>query len=143
MAGGGFDAEARRRGEMRYNKCQRRKAHVQDRAIRIYRELAVVLGLLCYGHGNSDWDSLPVERHLAGGDRDGRAGALCQRVPRGPMARGVRSRERIGWQAKAPAPQKRKPLRTKVGQTLSSRSEEHTSELQSLRHLVCRLLLEK
>src|ERR1035438_7527286 len=27
--------------------------------------------------------------------------------------------------------------------TRSSRSEEHTSELQSLRHLVCRLLLEK
>src|SRR5262245_64463374 len=27
--------------------------------------------------------------------------------------------------------------------TLQSRSEEHTSELQSLRHLVCRLLLEK
>src|SRR5436853_4757980 len=26
---------------------------------------------------------------------------------------------------------------------LSDRSEEHTSELQSLRHLVCRLLLEK
>src|SRR5205814_10683325 len=26
---------------------------------------------------------------------------------------------------------------------LSARSEEHTSELQSLRHLVCRLLLEK
>src|SRR5262245_44215553 len=27
--------------------------------------------------------------------------------------------------------------------TASERSEEHTSELQSLRHLVCRLLLEK
>src|SRR5947199_7462580 len=27
--------------------------------------------------------------------------------------------------------------------TSSARSEEHTSELQSLRHLVCRLLLEK
>src|SRR5436853_7697726 len=27
--------------------------------------------------------------------------------------------------------------------TDSARSEEHTSELQSLRHLVCRLLLEK
>src|SRR5438045_7311080 len=27
--------------------------------------------------------------------------------------------------------------------TAASRSEEHTSELQSLRHLVCRLLLEK
>src|SRR5262245_63006036 len=26
---------------------------------------------------------------------------------------------------------------------IDSRSEEHTSELQSLRHLVCRLLLEK
>src|ERR1035441_10735645 len=28
-------------------------------------------------------------------------------------------------------------------QTAKDRSEEHTSELQSLRHLVCRLLLEK
>src|ERR1035438_2774765 len=39
-------------------------------------------------------------------------------------------RERLWsrWQAKPPAP---------------PRSEEHTSELQSLRHLVCRLLLEK
>src|SRR5437899_4634109 len=27
--------------------------------------------------------------------------------------------------------------------TINPRSEEHTSELQSLRHLVCRLLLEK
>src|SRR5438045_4285507 len=27
--------------------------------------------------------------------------------------------------------------------SISNRSEEHTSELQSLRHLVCRLLLEK
>jgi hypothetical protein len=36
------------------------------------------------------------------------------------MALGVRSRERIGWQAKAPAPQERKPWCTKVGQTLSS-----------------------
>src|SRR5262245_64230543 len=29
------------------------------------------------------------------------------------------------------------------GGALRERSEEHTSELQSLRHLVCRLLLEK
>src|ERR1035438_8808209 len=36
-------------------------------------------------------------------------------------------------------------LRTKdiMGNSLVDRSEEHTSELQSLRHLVCRLLLEK
>src|SRR5262245_65241286 len=31
----------------------------------------------------------------------------------------------------------------KFGEVVGSRSEEHTSELQSLRHLVCRLLLEK
>src|ERR1039458_2203890 len=30
-----------------------------------------------------------------------------------------------------------------IGKTEEGRSEEHTSELQSLRHLVCRLLLEK
>src|SRR5437899_7344538 len=29
------------------------------------------------------------------------------------------------------------------GDAVAGRSEEHTSELQSLRHLVCRLLLEK
>src|SRR5258705_6900448 len=31
----------------------------------------------------------------------------------------------------------------RASRTMSARSEEHTSELQSLRHLVCRLLLEK
>src|ERR1039458_817504 len=31
----------------------------------------------------------------------------------------------------------------KLGRTTHRRAEEHTSELQSLRHLVCRLLLEK
>src|SRR5258705_4306059 len=31
----------------------------------------------------------------------------------------------------------------KTRQNKTGRSEEHTSELQSLRHLVCRLLLEK
>src|SRR5438045_5975392 len=33
--------------------------------------------------------------------------------------------------------------RADAGDRRSGRSEEHTSELQSLRHLVCRLLLEK
>src|SRR5947199_2812039 len=33
--------------------------------------------------------------------------------------------------------------RRKIDVALHVRSEEHTSELQSLRHLVCRLLLEK
>src|SRR5436853_6513116 len=36
------------------------------------------------------------------------------------------------------------PVRDKgIGKAMMERSEEHTSELQSLRHLVCRLLLEK
>src|SRR5262245_66118309 len=34
-------------------------------------------------------------------------------------------------------------LRLLLAQDEQARSEEHTSELQSLRHLVCRLLLEK
>src|ERR1035438_6947796 len=37
----------------------------------------------------------------------------------------------------------RHPRRGRRGVRDRSRSEEHTSELQSLRHLVCRLLLEK
>src|ERR1035438_10752995 len=37
-------------------------------------------------------------------------------------------------------PRRRSPCASSVSQC---RSEEHTSELQSLRHLVCRLLLEK
>src|SRR5258705_9204811 len=43
-------------------------------------------------------------------------------------------------------PQTRRTIRPKrrvCGRSLGLRSEEHTSELQSLRHLVCRLLLEK
>jgi hypothetical protein len=36
------------------------------------------------------------------------------------LAHGARDCEKIGWHAEAPAPQKRKPLWAKVGQTLSS-----------------------
>src|SRR5262245_63895742 len=35
------------------------------------------------------------------------------------------------------------PMSEVAGRMAVQRSEEHTSELQSLRHLVCRLLLEK
>src|SRR5258705_1861811 len=37
----------------------------------------------------------------------------------------------------------RGPCVPRDGEPANRRSEEHTSELQSLRHLVCRLLLEK
>src|SRR5262245_66139770 len=40
-------------------------------------------------------------------------------------------------------PRARRPSAPWCCATRARRSEEHTSELQSLRHLVCRLLLEK
>src|SRR5262245_63395737 len=48
----------------------------------------------------------------------------------------------------APLPPPPAPPQSSLGTSLfgvgeATRSEEHTSELQSLRHLVCRLLLEK
>src|SRR5262245_64270508 len=42
-----------------------------------------------------------------------------------------------------PPPASASPSRRSQTCSAASRSEEHTSELQSLRHLVCRLLLEK
>src|SRR5205814_10691964 len=70
-----------------------------------------------------------------------RAGSGSGRAPqvlRQPSAADSRDREPSGAAAAAPAPPvaRRRALR-------AARSEEHTSELQSLRHLVCRLLLEK
>src|SRR5262245_65705647 len=51
-----------------------------------------------------------------------------------PISRSVRAARRLCRCATAPAGD---------GVPRYRRSEEHTSELQSLRHLVCRLLLEK
>src|SRR5436853_5071011 len=42
-----------------------------------------------------------------------------------------------------PCPPRRDGWRARPTRCGDGRSEEHTSELQSLRHLVCRLLLEK
>src|SRR3712207_8839209 len=59
------------------------------------------------------------------------------------------------WRRRPPAPHlhgpppargsagRRSPLRTPRRDASASRSEEHTSELQSRQYLVCRLLLEK
>src|SRR5262245_65747353 len=43
----------------------------------------------------------------------------------------------------APSSPMRRPACPVSDRRATTRSEEHTSELQSLRHLVCRLLLEK
>src|SRR5437899_7027328 len=79
---------------------------------------------------------------------------MIRRPPRStlfPYTTLFRSRERsrftcrchvwIGVQNKSPACQSMRFSVLSLAHRL--RSEEHTSELQSLRHLVCRLLLEK
>src|SRR5690349_22650395 len=48
-----------------------------------------------------------------------------------------------GWPAASPAPGSRSRSRRGRSRRQRPRSEEHTSELQSRRDLVCRLLLEK
>src|SRR5947199_10370132 len=77
---------------------------------------------------------------------------MIRRPPRStlfPYTTLFRSRGR--GHARQPPFHQRKRVRRTSGQGLrphlrrggTGRSEEHTSELQSLRHLVCRLLLEK
>src|SRR5947199_513659 len=53
------------------------------------------------------------------------------------------STEEIGWSRSTAQIASRIAVAIIVGSPDDNRSEEHTSELQSLRHLVCRLLLEK
>src|SRR5437870_8516838 len=71
-------------------------------------------------------DALPIWK--ASGQRHARAG------------RGQRGRGQPGEGDRGAEPQVRQPP---PGRAFRVRSEEHTSELQSRGHLVCRLLLEK
>src|SRR5258705_5335280 len=63
------------------------------------------------------------------------AGVPLESLPRLPPA-GVPS---VDW----PPDERRRVVALRLVAPQPERSEEHTSELQSLRHLVCRLLLEK
>src|SRR2546422_6713987 len=80
-------------------------------------------------------------RSGAGPARGGLAGVL-----RAPKGRGAAARER-GAPAAAPADPPHDPgarrMKGRAHVRAGMRSEEHTSELQSRLHLVCRLLLEK
>src|SRR2546429_6675390 len=61
-----------------------------------------------------------------------------------PLRRGVRLRQGAGFRHCQGGPRRREPEpRAHAGERGPRRSEEHTSELQSRLHLVCRLLLEK
>src|SRR5947209_11040253 len=80
------------------------------------------------------------------GRRAIRVGGVLRRV-RGPLeAAGPDNRNpgasRGEWACRGPARWRARPPHLPASQT-SSRSEEHTSELQSRQYLVCRLLLEK
>src|ERR1035441_8452350 len=65
---------------------------------------------------------------------DAAAAGTCRRVPSPKRMRAAVANSKVGMG---------KRVRAKTQRRKERRSEEHTSELQSLRHLVCRLLLEK
>src|SRR5262245_64328688 len=67
---------------------------------------------------------------------DGRPGRHCAVAPQTCLRRG-------SSQSRSQSPNRLKASTTSMIAAPGTRSEEHTSELQSLRHLVCRLLLEK
>src|SRR5438045_6788806 len=65
--------------------------------------------------------------------------------PRDPRYNAIPLPEAAGVDASVAYAAMRSPISNPFArfQNAEKRSEEHTSELQSLRHLVCRLLLEK
>src|SRR5205814_8557900 len=87
-------------------------------------------------HTLSLHDALPISSPAQQPPPD-RADERPALLAAGNPGRLLRRRDRHGRQH----PPRRPPRRTDPDAV--ERSEEHTSELQSLRHLVCRLLLEK
>src|SRR5207244_12931877 len=88
-------------------------------------------------HTLSLHDALPIWRERRGGGDGGR-----ERADRVPDA--VPRRQGQAWRHdRRPRRQRRRRLGSRAARAARERSEEHTSELQSPDHLVCRLLLEK
>src|SRR3712207_8720243 len=71
----------------------------------------------------------------SGGISERSANRNLVRYRSGPMRKSLRARGRRSFESHAP--------QDSSAETALSRSEEHTSELQSRQYLVCRLLLEK
>src|SRR5439155_27060998 len=84
-------------------------------------------------------DALPISREAAA--RAGRRAARAGRVSDCGEPAATRDRPRVR-DLRGPL-HDRRPEPHGLGQAAAHRSEEHTSELQSRGHLVCRLLLEK
>src|SRR5205814_8915448 len=88
-------------------------------------------------------DALPICRR--GTTRGGSLRSKWDRIRSGSLktfSRRSRSSREVGFSISAAAAAQ-PPSSSPVSVGWRLRSEEHTSELQSLRHLVCRLLLEK
>src|SRR5690606_39669402 len=68
---------------------------------------------------------------------------LSARRPGGPALAGVRASRGTGPGTGPDGPSEKARRAVRCGCDVASRSEEHTSELQSRENLVCRLLLEK
>src|SRR5205823_7994920 len=86
-------------------------------------------------------DALPISRRAAAVPRQRRPAAAAQAGIAGARAGGEsRLRHRVRPDALSRRRRRRDRLHVEAA---AARSEEHTSELQSLAYLVCRLLLEK
>src|SRR5947199_7694407 len=68
---------------------------------------------------------------------------MIRRPPRSTLFPYTTLFRSVSWPESRSPPSWETPCTCGKPPPISSRSEEHTSELQSLRHLVCRLLLEK
>src|ERR1041385_9332561 len=86
----------------------------------------------------------PPRNGHAGGSLHGFFCLMIGRPPRSPLFPTRRSSDLMGWFVDAGKIVTSERSRGKVVCAVEcNRSEEHTSELQSRLHLVCRLLLEK
>src|SRR3989475_7625250 len=92
---------------------------------------------ICYGSGMTCWRRL----------RDWNAAGVWEQLHQAMLTR-LREHDQIDWSrasidgSSVPSPRGARK-RAQTPRTEASRSEEHTSELQSQSNLVCRLLLEK
>src|SRR5690606_40206553 len=96
------------------------------------------------GRTNPVHDALPIYAKRPGPiDPDGRRHKNRERE-REAGRHGSESRERAEWTLRSHPPpfRDRLPPALRPERAIDSRSEEHTSELQSRENLVCRLLLE-
>src|SRR5205823_12158518 len=82
-------------------------------------------------------DALPISARAGGNETPGPPASYSRR------ARGRQTPAAPPWTWQSQARRSTRRVRRLRSQTCALRSEEHTSELQSLAYLVCRLLLEK